>query len=145
VYPAPAVASLINESFVPLRVHVKENPKAWHRFGVRWTPTVMVANPDGTEVRRFEGFLPEEDLLGQLELGLGYLAANRKDWATAERWFHAASKREKTDAGPEGLYWEGVAQYSASHDHTLLPKLRERVTAKYPSSSWAKRSVVWGG
>ena len=143
MYPAPAVAALVNENFVPVRVHVKENPKAWHRFGIRWTPTVMVAGPDGTEVRRVEGFLPEDDLLGQLELGLGYFAANRKDWPTAERWFRAASERQGTEAAAEGTYWEGVAQYSASHDHTVLSKLRRRVEERHPDTIWAKRVTVW--
>jgi hypothetical protein len=145
VYPAPAVTALIDQQFIPVRVHVKENPTAWKRFGIRWTPTVIVLSPDGHEVRRIEGFLPTEDFLGQLELDLGYLAANRKDWSTAQRWFAEASKHENTDAGPEGLYWEGVSRYSASHDHTILPQITRAFKDKYKNTSWAKRASVWGG
>jgi hypothetical protein len=148
VYPAPAVTALITEQFVPVRVHVKENPRAWHRFGIRWTPTVMVLSPEGNEVRRTEGFLPEDELLGQLRLMLGYEAVNRKDWKTAERWFGEAADApgaERTDAGPEGLYWQGVARFSASHAHDVLPELRRNLERRYPNTSWAKRSIVWGG
>lgn len=145
MYPAPAVTALITEQFVTARVHVKEQPTQWHRFGVRWTPTVLILSPDGQEVRRIEGFLPEDDLLGQLELALGYLASNGKQWKDAEHWFDEAAKREKTDAGAEGMYWRGVARYSASHDPKVLGALRKELEGRYPDSSWARRSVVWGG
>jgi hypothetical protein len=115
----------------------------WHRFGIRWTPTVIVLAPDGTEVRREEGFLPADELLGWLENSLGFLAANKKDWKTAEQWFGQAAKDGNTEAAPEGLYWEGVAQYSASHDHTVLPELDRKIRERYPDTVWAKRSSVW--
>jgi hypothetical protein len=143
VYPAPAVTALITQQFVTLRAHVKENPSAWKRFGVRWSPTVLILAPDGTEVRRIEGFLPEDEFLGQLNLALGYLAANHKDWKTAQRWFQEASRFENTDAGPEGLYWEGVARYSATHDHTILGEITRAFRRRYPDTSWAKRASIW--
>src|SRR3954467_8143178 len=96
----------------------------WHRYGIRWTPTVIILSPDGQEVRRIEGFLPVDDFLGQLKLALGYVAANAKHWADAEHWFGEASQLANTDAGPEGTYWHGVAQYSASHKHEALGELR---------------------
>ena len=116
----------------------------WHRFGIRWTPTVMVLSSRGDEVRRIEGFLPEDEFLGQLRLMLGYEAANRKDWTAAERWFGEASEATTTDAGPEGLYWQGVARYSQSHDGGVLKQLRRDLEARFPDTSWAKRSKVWG-
>jgi hypothetical protein len=145
VYPAPAVTALITAEFVTARVHVKENPTAWHRFGIRWTPTVLVLSADGKEVRRIEGFLPEQDFLGQLRLALGYEAASRKDWKAAARWFGEASETVDTDAAAEGTYWEGVARFSTTHDHAVLPDLRRTLEAKFPRTSWAKRAVVWGG
>lgn len=144
MYPTPAVTAFIDEQFIPVRVHVREQPRIWKRFGIRWTPTVMVLAPDGDEVRRVEGFLPADELLGQLTLMLGYEAANRKDWAAAERWFGDAARMSSTEAGPEGLYWHGVARYSASGDAEILKQLRRDLEARYPNTVWAKRSVVWG-
>jgi len=143
VYPAPAVTALIDEQFIPVRVHIKENPTAWKRFGIRWTPTVMALTPDGKEVRRIEGYLPEDEFLGQLYLHLGYAYANRKDWKSAQHWFEEASKLENTDAAPEGLYWEGVARYSATHDHNVLPQITAAFKTRFANTSWAKRTVVW--
>jgi hypothetical protein len=144
VYPTPAVTAFIDEHFVPVRIHIKQQPRMWHRFGTRWTPTVMVRSPDDAEVRRLEGFLPADELLGQLTLALGHLAVNKKDWPTAERWFREAAQAEGTDAGPEGQYWEGVARYSGSHDPGALKETYRRFTERYRDTSWAKRSVVWG-
>jgi hypothetical protein len=144
VYPAPAVTALINEQFLVARVHAKEQPAMWHRYDIRWTPTVIVLSPDGEEVRRIEGFLPVDDFLGALRLALGYLAANAKQWTDAARWFDQAAQLGETDAGPEGMYWRGVARFSASHDHAVLPALRKELEARYPNSGWARRSTVWG-
>ncbi len=143
MYPTPEVTAFIEEQFIPVRVHVKEQPAAWHRFGIRWTPTVMVLAPDGSEVRREEGFLPADELRGWLMTSLGYLAANRKDWKTAEHWFAEAARLSGTEAEPEAVYWEGVARYSASHDHKILGELNRTITQRFPHSTWAKRTSVW--
>jgi thioredoxin-like negative regulator of GroEL len=144
VYPTPEVTALIDEQFVPVRIHIKEQPRMWHRFRIRATPTLIALAPDGVEVRRIEGFLPADELEGQLRLALGYLAANSKDWATAERWFGEAAETRGTDAGPEGQYWRGVARYSASHDANELKETYRSFTQRYQNTSWAKRASVWG-
>jgi hypothetical protein len=143
VYPTPEVTALIDDQFLPVRIHIKEQPRMWHRFGTRWTPTVLVLSPEGAEVRRVEGYLPADELEGQLRLALGHLAANKKDWPTAEKWFAEAAEMEGTDAGPEGLYWRGVARYSASHEAKELEETYRRFTQRYQNTSWAKRASIW--
>jgi hypothetical protein len=145
VYPTPEVTALIDEQFIPVRVHIKEQAGMWRRFGVRWTPTVMLLSPEGDEVRRTEGYLPADEFQGQLRLDLGYLAANNKDWATAERWFAEAAEAVGTDAGPEGQYWRGVARYSASHDPKELVATNRAFQQRYDNTSWAKRVSIWPG
>ena len=116
----------------------------WKRFDVRWTPTVLVLAPDGKEVRRVEGFLPQDELLGQLELALAFLAVEKKDWATARQEFERVVERHpETDAGPEALYWTGVAKYSASHDAQELKELGRQFKERYTDTSWAKRASIW--
>jgi outer membrane protein assembly factor BamD (BamD/ComL family) len=116
----------------------------WKRFNVRWTPTVLVLGPDGTEGRRIEGYLPPNELLGQLELGLGFLAVNRKDWSTAREEFErVVANYPETEAGPEALYWSGVAKYSSSHDATELKNLGRQFKERYTDTAWAKRASIW--
>ena len=144
MYPDPRVSELITQRFVPVRIHIKEQPTMWKRFNVRWTPTVLMLAPDGTEGRRVEGFLPRDELLGQIELGLGFLAVNRKDWAAARREFEqVVEKYPDTDAAPEALYWTGVAKYSASHDATELKSLGRQFKERYTDTAWAKRASIW--
>jgi hypothetical protein len=144
VYPNPQVAEFIESHFIPVGFHIKTHPAMWHRFGIRWTPTVLVLSPDGEEQRRIEGYLPADELLGQLVLGLGYWGVHRKDWKAAEREFSTAAEAfPNTDAGPEGLYWAGVARYSASHDGEELKKLGKQFKTRYTDTSWAKRASVW--
>lgn len=145
MYPDPLVSKLITERFVPVRIHVKEQPTMWKRFHIRWTPTVLVLDPDGTEGRRVEGFLPREELLAQIRLGLGFLAVARRDWAAARDEFERVVELfPDTDAGPEALYWAGVAKYSASHDATELKNVGRQFKERYTKTAWAKRAAIWG-
>ena len=98
----------------------------------------------GREAHRVEGFLPTKEFLGQLHFGLGLCYAGVKDWKTAEQHFtHAANDFTETDAGPAGLYWVGVAKYSASQDAGDLRRTWEAFRDRHQHTSWAKRTVVW--
>jgi hypothetical protein len=144
VYPDPRVSELITERFVPVRVHIKEQPTMWKRFNVRWTPTVLIMAPDGVEGRRIEGFLPRDELLAQIQLGLAFLAVARKDWTAAREEFEGVVQQfPDTDAAPEAMYWAGVAKYSASHDATELKNVGRQFKDRYTKTAWAKRASIW--
>lgn len=144
MYPDQRVAEIITRELIPVRAHIKEQPTMWPRFGARWTPTVLFLDHKGHVQHRVEGFLPTDEFLGQLHLGLGYAAVGVKDFAAAERHFAtAASQYANTAAGPEGLYWKGVARYSASHDAKELQETARAFTERYTDSAWAKRTEVW--
>jgi hypothetical protein len=148
VYPDDRVAWLINEHFVPARVHVKEQPEDFQRLGDRfnahWTPTVLLLEPDGTERHRIEGFLPTEDFAAQVTLGLGKAAFARQEWDQAENHFREVVETyPNTSAGPEGLYWAGVARYKRTNDPAALRETALEFTRRYEDTEWAKRASVW--
>jgi hypothetical protein len=148
VYPDERVARFIEENFLPARVHVKKQPEDFRRLGQRynsqWTPTLLVLDPDGTERHRVEGFLPAEDLLAQLLLGLGHSAFARQQWDEAERRFREVVDRfPGTEAAPEALYWAGVTRYKAKGDATALADTAREFKRRYQGSSWAKKASVW--
>jgi tetratricopeptide (TPR) repeat protein len=150
VYPDERVARFIQENFIPARIHAREQAEDFKRFGQRynaqWTPTILVIDPGGAERHRIEGFLPADDLLAQLTLGLGHSAFARGRWEEAERWFRQVVERyPKTEAAPEALYWAGVAKYKAKGDATALAETGKEFTRRYQESSWAKKASVWGG
>lgn len=139
------MAPFIADHFATARVHIKEQPTAFHRFGARWTPTVLMLGPDGKELRRVEGFLPADELLGQVKMALAYQAVARKQWDQAASHFASVVRdHPDSEAAPEAQYWEGVARYSGTHDASHLQETARRFKQKYASTGWAKRSSVWG-
>lgn len=148
MYPDERVARLVTENFIPARVHVKDQAADFQRFGERynaqWTPTTIFLDPDGVERHRIEGFLPNDDFLGQLMIGLGHLAFRAGDFAAAERWFQrVVDTLPKTDAAAEAQYWAGVSRYKGSGDPAALGATAKAFTQRYQDSSWAKKASVW--
>lgn len=148
MYADPTVAYFIQEHFVPVRVHVREQAGEFKRLGSRfsaqWTPTVLIVDEGGEERYRLEGFLPADDFLAQLKLGLGHAAFARSDFAEAERYFRdVVASHPKTDAAPEALYWAGVARYKATGDAAALADTYTQFQDRYKDTSWSTKASVW--
>jgi tetratricopeptide (TPR) repeat protein len=144
VYPQERVANFINDRFVPVKIHIKERPQDFGRFKAEWTPTLILAEPDGTERHRLVGYLPADDFLAQIELGLAKAAFGRGQFDQARTAFLAiAEKYPKTDAAPEAVYWAAVSGYKASGNPEFLKKAGEQLRDKWPNGEWAKKSSVW--
>jgi len=148
VYTDPRVVRFINDHFVPVRVHVGDQADEFKRlsakYSAQWTPTILVIDSTGEERHRVEGFLPANDFLAQLELGLGRSAFARSDFTEAERWFReVVAQYTDTDAAPEALYWAGVARYKATGDAAALRETAQQFRQRYQGTSWAKKASVW--
>ena len=138
----------VNQHFLPARVHVKDDTAEFKRYGERynapWTPTILELDADGVERHRVEGFLPVDDLLAQLTLGLAHMGFQQQRWADAERGFREVMQQfPHTDAAPEALYWAGVARYKATGDAASLKDTARAFTERYQDSTWATKASVW--
>src|ERR1041385_927847 len=134
----------ITENFVPVRVKVREDPDTFHRFGGQWTPTILVLDPDGTERYRIEGFLPVDDFLAQLELGLAKRDFAHERWPDAERRFREVCQvRPSTSAAAEACYWAGVSSYKATNKPEPLGETAQLLRDRFPQSEWTKKASVW--
>ena len=88
---------------------------------MQWTPTLLILDPEGTQRHRFEGYLPADEFLAQLHIGLAHAAFSRKQWDEAERRYRQVVEQfPTTEAAPEALYWSGVAKYKASGNPAVL-------------------------
>ena len=131
---------------MPVRYHVKENPEGFERFGAEWTPTVVIADPKGKEHHRIEGFLPCEDFLAQLELGIAHAERAAGTFAEAERRYRALAEDESLgEVAAEALYWAGVARYKATDDPSALADTAKAFQDRFSDTPWAKKASVWAG
>jgi TolA-binding protein len=127
-----------------VKAHIKEQKPVFERFNAQWTPTQIVLDPDGVERHRIEGFLPVDDFLAQLDLGLGKLHFQRREFGKAETILRSVCETfPKSGAGPEACYWAGVAAYKASDDPKHLASTAKALKDGYPESEWARKAAVW--
>jgi TolA-binding protein len=148
VYPDPRVVRQVDEAFVPVRVHVKDNrdefKRLGERFGSQWTPTILIIDESGQERHRIEGFLPLEDFLPQLALGAAHTAFGRGDFKTAAaRFDDVLTSYPEGDAAPEAQYWAGVSRYKDTNDPSALTETAKRFGERFQDTSWAKKASVW--
>src|SRR5262249_36226101 len=126
----------------------KENSAEFRRLGdhfdAHWTPTTLLVDVTGTERHRIEGFLPVDEFLAQLALGMAKAAFARQDYAAAERLHREVLERfPKTDAAPEAQYWAGVSKYRATNDAGALRATAQAFRERYQDSTWATKASVW--
>ena len=106
---------------------------------------MLILDPDGQERHRIEGFLPTNDFLSQLALGLAKSAFQRQDFDEAERRYREIVDRfPSSDAAPEALYWAGVSKYKATGDPSALGATAAAFGQRYQDLTWAKKASVWG-
>lgn len=148
MYADHGVADFITQHFTPVRVHARDHAEAFkalgRRFSAQWTPTVLIVDSDGQARHRVEGFLPKDDFLAQLELGLAHSEFARGQFAEAERHFRQViAGHPDGDAAPEAVYWAGVSRYKATGDAAALTDTARAFSERYTTSSWAKKASVW--
>ena len=139
---------MITEDFLPVRVHVREQAEEFRRlgerFGAQWTPTILMLDPSGMERHRIEGFLPVDDFLAQLGLGLGRIQFSGGLFEEAENQFRDVVERHPdSDAAPEALYWAGVSKYKRTDDGAALAETARAFQKSYTNTPWAKKASVW--
>ena len=148
MYPDERVVRLVTFEFVPIRIHVRDAGDVYSRVSqqlyVQWTPTVLILDEDGIERHRVEGFLPVDDFLAQLKLGLARIAFQRGAFDEAERRFRqVVDEHPQSEAAPEALYWIGVSRYKGQGDASALAETARAFSTRYTDSAWAKKASVW--
>ncbi|MDQ7785372.1 MAG: hypothetical protein RDU20_20985 [Desulfomonilaceae bacterium] len=70
-YPDASTIEVIEQHLIPVRVQITSEPALAGKFKVRYTPTVIVLDGDGSERQRTVGFLPPAEFIPALLLGIG--------------------------------------------------------------------------
>ncbi len=139
-YIDPAVISFINDNLVPLRL-AADDPLLGPQYKVKWTPSLLVLDADGTEHYRTLGFYPPLELIPSLLLGMGKAKFNRPDRPGACQCYEKIlSDYPASSLAPEAVYLNGVSRYIESHDVSNLIAIYDRLAAEYADSPWLIRA-----
>ncbi len=138
-----AVARLLNEHFVTVKVHrTTDEARA---LGYLWTPTVVFYSADGIERMRSVGYLPEAAMVNRIKLGLGVVHLGEKRNEEAADWFRPVAEEGVGDQRAEGRYWLGIARFRAGGgDAAVWREEWVRLRDEHPDSEWTqKASPLW--
>jgi tetratricopeptide (TPR) repeat protein len=139
-YPNKAVIDFINANMIPLRILHNQRPLA-DEFKIRWTPTIITLDAGGIERQRTIGFLPPDQLIPSLMLGIGKAHLERGEFAQAiPRFEKVVSQYPKSGSAPEAVFYLGVARFQRTHDPKFLKKAYEELAAQYPKSQWTTKA-----
>ncbi|HEY6008857.1 MAG TPA: outer membrane protein assembly factor BamD [Geobacteraceae bacterium] len=139
-YPHEKVIDFVVRNIVPLRVPADAQPLAGD-FKVTWTPTLVTLDFYGKEHHRTVGFLPPEELIASLILGMAKTDFDFNQFNDAIIHFdRLLVEYPRSAAAPEAVYLRGVSRFKASHDARPLKEAYEKLRADYPASEWTQRA-----
>ena len=139
-YIDPKVITFVSETLVPLRLPASD-PVLGSRYKVKWTPTLLILDADGTEQHRTLGFYPPDDLIPSLLLGMGKAKFNQPNRPAACSCFEQlVSEYPQSSLAPEAIYLNGVSQYIETHEVINLIGIYDCLAADYPDSPWLTRA-----
>ncbi len=145
-YPEALVAEVVNRYAVPLQFNnqeesAKEIIKRYHHV---WTPDLRILAPDGSDLYRWNGFLPPFEFAAQALSALAHARLRSLEYAGAEELYAEVLRRFPTSyAAPEAEYYLGVAQYRKDPESNDLRKQWHKLQTRYPDSEWrVKQSFI---
>lgn len=142
-YPNSEVAKFIQDHVVPVRLPSDAKPESVD-FNVKWTPTLVVLDPDGEEHHRTTGFMAPEELIPMILLGIGKTHFDREEFEQAIASLDGLLKDySQSDSSPEAIFFRGVSLYKSTHDAQPLKEVYEKLQSEYPSSEWTKRAAPY--
>ncbi|CAG1770178.1 hypothetical protein BAC3_00848 [uncultured bacterium] len=93
-----------------------------------------------SEYYRFNGFLPPDEFIPQLQFGLGFMSLEKQDYKSASSLFKSVvDKYPRSAIAPESQYWIGVSEYKGTHNVDALLNAWRLLKKDYPNSIWAKK------
>ena len=143
-YPDSRVVEFINGRMVPVQMLYDAQPFA-STYNIKWTPTMIVLDGEGKEHHRIVGFLPPDEFIPALLLGIGKTAFDKDELDKAMTDFDkVVTAYPRSAAAPEAMYLRGVVQFKKSHQAEPLKEAFEQLKRDYPASEWAKRATPYG-
>ncbi|HPP53074.1 MAG TPA: thioredoxin domain-containing protein, partial [Thermoguttaceae bacterium] len=67
VFSRPEVAAAVETYYVPVKINADQFPYTARQYGITALPTDLVLSPNGQVIRRFQGAVPAEQYIAQLQ------------------------------------------------------------------------------
>ena len=139
-YPQPPVVEAIVAHSVPVQIDNSkaENNKLLHSIHHIWTPDIRILYHDGSELYRWDGFLPPPEFMARDSLRIRHgdiLRLKRFDQAEA-CYADVLTRFSTTYAAPEALYYLGVTRYRRDPDSDELLTQWANLRSRYPLSEY---------
>jgi hypothetical protein len=142
-YPKNEVVEFLNKAVIPLRIPSDAKPLA-DDFNLKWTPMLVVLDWNGKEHQRTVGFLPPEELIPSLLLGIAKTHFDLDQFGDAMVMLDKIlSDHGGSGAAPEAVFLKGVCGYKSTHNPSPLKQAYEKLQATYPTSEWTKRALPY--
>ena len=143
-YPDSRVAEFINNRVIPVQLLFDSQPYA-SMYNVKWTPTILMLDDGGKEHHRIVGFLPPEEFIPGLLLGMAKVNFDRDSLGQADGDVEKIiNSYPQSAAAPEAIYLRGVIQYKETHNPQPLKEAFEKLRREHPTNEWSKRAMPYG-
>ncbi|MEN6617315.1 MAG: hypothetical protein ABFD12_12225 [Syntrophorhabdus sp.] len=142
-YPTGSIVEFINKNLIPIRMQSDQEPFATD-FKIKWTPCLIILGADGKEHWRRVGYLPPEQFIPTILVGIARYYFDADKFPEATRHLDMVFKEYPTsDAIPEAIYLAGVIGYKETHNRASLKNAYEKLASRYPDSEWTKRALPY--
>lgn len=142
-YPKKEVIDFFGENLIAVRVPHNVQPLA-DQFKVKWTPTLVLLDVNGEEHNRTVGFLPPEELIPSLLLGIGKAHFDGDEFDEALACFgKVIEEYPKSDAAAEAVYLQGVSRYKKTKKPDALKQAQQQLARDYADSQWTTRASAY--
>lgn len=142
-YPDAHVVEFMLNNVITLKVPFNAEPLA-SDFNIKWTPTFVTVDWNGMEHHRAVGFLPPEELIISVLLGMAKTYYDLDQFAAAIQALEKITEKyPKSAAAPEAIFFLGVSRFKHTGDPSYLKKAYEKLAAEYKESEWAKRALPY--
>jgi tetratricopeptide (TPR) repeat protein len=138
-YPQPPVVEAIVAHAVPVQFDNSktENNPFLHSIHHIWTPDIRILYHDGSELYRWDGFLPPPEFVARVLCGFGLAYLRLKRFDQAEAVYVDVLKRFSTTyAAPEAQYYLGVTRYRRDPNSDELLTQWAELRSRYPLSEY---------
>ncbi|MBV8298840.1 MAG: tetratricopeptide repeat protein, partial [Candidatus Eremiobacteraeota bacterium] len=111
-YPEVPVREAIERLTIPFQLDntVESNQPVLDRYRHVWTPDLRVLDADGTELYRWNGYLPPGEFVPQLIVAVAHARLRRKEYDRAKALYEEVLRRFPTAlVAAEAQYYAGVS------------------------------------